>query len=375
MWMRTILLACHTSLLVAMPPASCQSLVQLAKVKSSLPTSAGNCIPSANRIWLWEVFHKTGTELSKKILDSGPHFPISVDGVDMDPWDYGVTNPSNPTSYYRWFYPTACRNEGGVLSKKCLELANATTLRTIYGTSITPISSDMQVKELKDQLVGFSEELGLSVALISWIRDPLKVLSSAYPYHLSTSDETWLFSKPSEHVMGFFDACDKPEHVSSLPAHESPRPAAEACSAASQAIPPGLREKTTYRELLANLTMEQGSLVESWNSYSEMVSISQRFVLYQHLPDDMAFTVFLDDIMANCTEGFQKIWSKLGVDKADLDSCIQTGCSWVDEGKTDPHATSSQDTSEDLKGNVQDFLLSSDWFAEHVQPLRDRMNL
>jgi len=361
--------------------SSCRSLVQLGKATAPLKekdrSNVGACVPGAGKVWLWEVFHKTGTVLS---IDMLKNISMTIgrreyDWVWADFWEYEES-----------LYPFADCDEN-TFSTPCMASVYNTSLRTVLKTGLA--IPDAQTRKerlcnLKKDLQTRQEEDEIQVALISWVRDPLQIVKSAYVYHAETcdcDDEPWLCETPSSHVSNLFASCDDADNGLSVSVPNGykdavplPVPAAEACSAARQAISMPLRNRTSYRQLLQNVTAQIGSLVESWRSFPELQQMAEHYELYQDLPASTASVFFLDDVMEDCTHGFTDLWNNLGVGPDALDTCVQLGCDMISEGETSSHASTS-DHALDLKAEVGDYVPSTAWFALHVQPLRVKMGL
>ena len=324
------------------------------------------CVAGTNEFWIWAVYHKTGTELSLKIMTAVTQaralsgFP----GLDAVLTDYFVGGKPDP----RLSGAQECFRSGSPVSGSCIAAMRETNTH-LYITSGFPAQTEDQA-HLKSELAARHADEGARFKLLHWVRDPLEVVCSAYVYHLEGS-ESWCTIIPNDKVGSFFFACDAADsgHNFSL---SKPVPSPIACSAARDAIPSLQRNHTSYTDLLGNLSLEVGGLVESWNFWDQQREMALAYGFVSRLPH--GFNVDLTDVMHNCTKGFAEMWLSMGVPEGrTLDACVELGCTWTHEGDSDPHATTHVEGADDMKDGLRAYLPTTDWFTEHQAPNRKLM--
>ena len=314
------------------------------------------CRPPPATLWLVAVFHKTGTQLNRRIFEDVAASGGGAVGYLDHRRDYAILTD-----------PPWSRRGAALEAAPPRERRRVCASRVLFASEF-PVggradlaASAARLTATFDARCGFAANATRRVRVVEWLRAPLPLVLSAYFYH-KTSNERWLHLAPAGAVEKWGATCAAPPRA---PADLDFR--ARACGRASDL------SNASVAAALGALPPRAGALLAAHMALWTLGEMNKTAAAARAVADagDDALglaVAFLDFDDFNAT--FARVFAGLGVPRWATDACVALAAPHDLAAHPPPHKTHHVHRPEDdaLRDDLATFLVDTTWWRTVVAP-------
>ena len=293
-----------------------------------------DCVPEADRAWVFGSQHKTGTVMLDAVLRE-----TTADVVHVNPEFLNPRHEVKDLDSFEAFHVTSFED----VPKGAIAFWNHVRFD----------SKDHFIK-----LTAWAKERGQDLRAVIMLRDPREIILSGYFYHLET-DESWVHRPMENHSMFSQMARSCPPEISSNLLHP-------AC-VVQKYLPTGM----SYQEMLHDLDTETGVVVEGLRCRDVIYLLNETYAAVEQL-SDIARVYDLNQVTASSKafdSAFSDMFSFLGVNN--VSACVALA------GLHDLHRNTGEGTTHAMpktlsadRDVLRAQLSTNSWFLDNVDPIR-----